>query len=152
MRARIASARGAESVDTSCSSGASAREPTRALDDASLLDEVARWMGADPGPEIRDETRQRLLSHAKRRFGKIPEQLLVDHLLRQMEAADWITQKAALDALARRYAFAERDGLVVAQPLRLSQPFRAYHTRSQQDKRRAPRPYELRCCRSCHCV
>jgi superfamily II DNA or RNA helicase len=83
-----------------------------------------------------------LLSQARRRFGKIPEQLVVDHVLQQMVDADWVTLKAALDALARRHAFAVRDGLVVATALRVTRPLRAYRTRSQQDHKRAIRPYE----------
>jgi superfamily II DNA or RNA helicase len=98
--------------------------------------------GADLGRDARSETRLSLLSHAKRRFGKIPEQLVVDHVTEQMVDADWVTLKAALDALARRHGFAVRDGLVVATPLRISMPLRTYRTRGQQDKQRTPRPYE----------
>jgi superfamily II DNA or RNA helicase len=83
-----------------------------------------------------------LLSLARRRFGALSEQLLVDHLLQQMGDADWLTLKAALDALIRRYGFAQRDGLVLAVPVRVRQPFRAYRTRSEHGSQRGARPYE----------
>ena len=61
-----------------------------------------------------DETRETLIGSARRRFGSIPADLLVDYLLRSSVGADFAVREAALEALHRRWAFAERDGLVIA--------------------------------------
>ena len=63
------------------------------------------------------EARSRLEERARRRFGELPIEPLVSLALRAAEGADYPVAVAALDALARRYAFAERDGLrVLARP------------------------------------
>jgi len=59
------------------------------------------------------EARAVLIAAARRRFGRIPPELVVDHVLATTSAADHPVREAALDALVRRMAFAVRDGLVV---------------------------------------
>src|ERR1700742_760577 len=98
--------------------------------------------GAEPVRDDRSEARLSLISHARRRFGKIAEQVLVDHILRQMGDADWSTLKAALDALSRRYGFAQRDALELSSPLRARALMGAYRTRSRHNPKHSARPYE----------
>jgi hypothetical protein len=62
-----------------------------------------------------DETRALLLSLAKGRFGRIAPALIVEHVLRVTEGADWPVRKAALEALVRRYGFGMRDGVRIVQ-------------------------------------
>jgi superfamily II DNA or RNA helicase len=59
------------------------------------------------------ESRSTLVDLARRRFGRIAPDLIADHVLAISHGADWPVRKAALEALARRYAFAARDGLRV---------------------------------------
>jgi hypothetical protein len=60
-----------------------------------------------------EETRETLLAAARRRFGPIPGDVVVDHVLRVCEGADFPVREAALAALERRWGFAQRDGLAV---------------------------------------
>jgi superfamily II DNA or RNA helicase len=60
-----------------------------------------------------EETRKVLLGAAQRRFGAILPERIVDHVLEVTRDADLAIRRAALDALIRRYAFAERDELRV---------------------------------------
>jgi hypothetical protein len=53
------------------------------------------------------------LAHGKTR--RIPGELLAAHVLHVYREADWPVQRAAMEALLRRLAFAERDGLRVAE-------------------------------------
>jgi hypothetical protein len=69
----------------------------------------------------------------------IPEELLVRHVLAVTRDADWPVQRAALEALLRRCAFARRDDLRVARRPGGGEPFGLYSTRRP---RQAPRPYE----------
>ena len=73
-----------------------------------LADEV----GSSRGPSL-DETRRELLSAARRRFGGVPAELIVEHVLAITEEADFPVREAALAALVRRMTFAVRDGLVI---------------------------------------
>ena len=52
---------------------------------------------------------------ARGRFGRIAPERIARHIIGSQRDADWAVQKAAFDALARRYAFAQRDGLHVAE-------------------------------------
>jgi hypothetical protein len=61
-----------------------------------------------------EETRQILLSSAKRGFGAIPEDIIVERVLSATRRGDFPVREAALEALERRWGFAERDGLAVA--------------------------------------
>ncbi len=59
------------------------------------------------------EARNVLVGQARGRFGKIAPERIADQALKATRDGDWPVQKAALDALARRYGFAKRDGLAV---------------------------------------
>jgi superfamily II DNA or RNA helicase len=70
------------------------------------------------GPSL-EETRRTLVSSARRRFGAVPAELVVDHVLAMTENTDFAVREAALDALVRRMSFALRDGLsILARPPR----------------------------------
>jgi superfamily II DNA or RNA helicase len=74
------------------------------------MNEIAQT--ASPIEEVELEaTRETLLSMAKGRFGRVAPARIVDHVLRMTEGADWPVRKAALEALKRRYGFAERDAI-----------------------------------------
>ena len=54
-----------------------------------------------------------MVSSARRRFGAVPAELVVDHVLAMTERTDFAVRDAALAALVRRMSFALRDGLCV---------------------------------------
>src|SRR5512136_1821616 len=60
------------------------------------------------------EAIQTLLSLSHKKTGPIPEGVLVGHALSVSAEADWPVQRAAMEALLRRVAFAEADELRVA--------------------------------------
>jgi hypothetical protein len=105
-------------------------------------------------PSALDETRQLLQQAARRRFGAIPEERLVEHVLAFTDGSDFALRRAALEALERRWAFARRDGLrVVERPegSRVLGPYTTGRDESARSRRRAraankrgrtePRPY-----------
>ena len=107
-------------------------------------------MTIDPGPasiSTLEETRESLLAAARRRFGPIPADTIVDHVLRVAADADFPVREAALAALDRRWSFAQRDGLVIASRPEGGRALGMYKTtrRPSRDGRRAhapqPRPY-----------
>src|SRR5262245_42745027 len=65
-------------------------------------------------PPADAETRQELTNAAHKRFGSIPAELIVEHVLAVTPESDFSVREAALHALVRRMSFAERDGLAVA--------------------------------------
>ncbi len=66
-----------------------------------------------------EETRTVLLEMARRRFGKVPVEAIVAHVLEMTSGADFAVRRAAMDALVRRMTFAVRDRLtVVTRPAR----------------------------------
>lgn len=69
--------------------------------------------GSSAGTSSFEETRRTLLVSARRRFGGVPAELIVEHVLASTEGADFPVRAAALDALVRRMTFAVRDGLVI---------------------------------------
>ncbi|MDB5219918.1 MAG: rapA [Myxococcaceae bacterium] len=74
--------------------------------------------GSGAGPSF-EETRRTLVSSARRRFGAVPAELIVDHVLAMTEKTDFAVREAALAALVRRMSFALRDGLsILARPPR----------------------------------
>ena len=108
-----------------------------------LADEVL----AARGPSL-EETRRELHSSARRRFGGVPAELIVDHVLAMTEDADFPVRQAALDALVRRMTFAVRDGLVIlARPPRGTTlgPYTTARApargRTRGDARSVQRPY-----------
>jgi SNF2-related domain/Helicase conserved C-terminal domain len=60
------------------------------------------------------EARAVLVEVSRGRFGDVPSELVVDHVLRCTGGADFAVREAAIEALQRRWGFARRDGLVVA--------------------------------------
>ncbi len=77
--------------------------------------EVAAQARSATGPD--SETYRALLGLAHGKSGKIPAEILVEHVLGAYGQADWPVQRGALEALLRRHAFLRRDELrVVARP------------------------------------
>lgn len=68
---------------------------------------------AEPGDYDLEETRAQLKQLAGRRFGPVPTEPLIELVLRHSHGADWLVLKAAMEALARRWGFAQRDGIEV---------------------------------------
>jgi hypothetical protein len=94
------------------------------------------------------EAEQLLTGMARGRFGRIAPERVARHVLAAFPEADWPVRKAAFDALARRFGFAQRDGLRVAE--RPEGTFGSYRTLSTAHKAKGrgaqrelgPRPYE----------
>ncbi len=93
-------------------------------------------LAADPADL--EETRRQLTSRAHRRFGAIPADLIVDHVLAMTVGADFPVREAALEALLRRGGFGLRDALLVAS--RPTGTLGAYTTR-RGGRRGRERPY-----------
>jgi len=60
------------------------------------------------------EAFQELRSRASGKLGRLPPEMMATHVLAVTAGADWPVQRAALDAIVRRHAFARRDALEVA--------------------------------------
>lgn len=79
---------------------------------------------------------------ARGRFGRIAPERIARHVLQSQSGGDWPVLKAAFDALARRYGFAQRDGLHVAERP-ASGVFGSYRTSGQSKGASGhTRPYE----------
>jgi superfamily II DNA or RNA helicase len=88
-----------------------------------------------------DETLSLLTGLARGRFGRISPQRMAEHVVSLVSEPDWPLRRAALEALTRRYAFAQRDELTVSQrPAR--ERLGLYHTRSAGGSKRGARPYD----------
>ena len=61
-----------------------------------------------------DEARAALVEYAHRRFGRVSAERIAAHILTVTPERDWPVRLAALEALARRWAFGERDALRIA--------------------------------------
>ena len=92
-------------------------------------------------PTTLAETQEELRHLARRRFGKIPAELVAALVVATTGDADWPVRRAALEALARRFRFGQRDELTLAR--RPSKPLGEYRTagRVEATGKRAPRPY-----------
>jgi superfamily II DNA or RNA helicase len=88
------------------------------------------------------ETLDTLTGLARGRFGRITPRRIAEHIVLQMPDADWMLLRAALDALARRYSFAQRDGLALTTAPSRTSGIGTYRTRSADDRRRHARPYD----------
>jgi len=106
---------------------------------------------ADPRPTTEEppaqdtEAFQVLLSLAHDKTGSVPAEILVHHVMRITRGADWPVRRAAMEACLRRFEFARRDELRVAEQPPGRQVFGLYRTRrsgaaGRQRSRR--RPYE----------
>jgi superfamily II DNA or RNA helicase len=95
----------------------------------------------EPAVSSDHEAEQILTGLSRGRFGRIAPQRIARHVLQSQGEADWPVRRAAFDALARRYSFAQRDGLHVAErPQRGI--FGIYRTSSQAKAGGNTRPYE----------
>jgi len=88
-----------------------------------------------------EETRRTLIDSAGRRFGKIPADALVDHVLRRTRGSDFAVREAAVEALVRRWGFAQRDSLVVGRGPQHGRALGAYATERRQPRGHEKRPY-----------
>lgn len=97
---------------------------------------------ADAASSSAEEAERILTGLARGRFGRIAPERIARHILTSQRGADWSVHKAAFDALARRYGFAQRDGLHVAE--RPEQGiFGSYRTSGQSKAQGGnTRPYE----------
>jgi len=60
------------------------------------------------------EAFEELRNRASGKLGELPTEMIVRHVLSVTKGADWPVQRAALDAIVRRFSFARRDALEVA--------------------------------------
>ena len=97
-------------------------------------------------PTTLEETREALRDLSQSRFGKVPHDRIVEHIIAATPDADWPVRRAALDALLRRWKFADRDELVVTDRPSRAAPLGSYRTgRSGAASRgRLARPYATR--------
>ncbi|MEZ4221525.1 MAG: DEAD/DEAH box helicase [Polyangiaceae bacterium] len=86
------------------------------------------------------ETEEYLRFQAKGRFGAIPLELVVSHLMKLCRGTDFATHEAALEALIRRMGFARRDELQLAGKPNGGKVLGAYTTR-RKSERKSARPY-----------
>jgi hypothetical protein len=103
---------------------------------------IVLWAADAAAPVVSlEETRQTLVDSARRRFGSIGADALVEHLLTRTAGSDFAVREAALEALVRRWAFAERDGLVVARRPDGGSVLGMYATGRRKGRAREKRPY-----------
>lgn len=95
---------------------------------------------AHPSPQHeQQEAHDTLLAMAKRKTGRIPAGLLASHLLDIYRDAGWPVQRAAMEALLRRFEFARRDGLRPTQRPGRGRVLGLYRTRARDGE---TRPYK----------
>jgi SNF2-related domain/Helicase conserved C-terminal domain len=95
----------------------------------------------EESPELA-ETRRVLLERAHNRLGAIRPERIVNHVLAVTTDTDLSLRRAALEALIRRYEFAERDELRVAMRPPARAVFGTYRTQGTTGANKArPRPY-----------
>ncbi len=87
----------------------SALQRRRTMSEMGLAIAEARAERTEDG-----EARAELVGMARERFGRIPPTLLADHVLGLDRNADWPVRREAMEALKRRWVFADRDGLHVS--------------------------------------
>lgn len=93
-----------------------------------------------------EETRAWLLERAHKKFGSIPSELIVEHVLSTCVGADFPVRRAALEALVRRMDNAEREGIHVTvapegTPWGEYQVAKMPEPKNGSRRRREPRPY-----------
>jgi hypothetical protein len=102
--------------------------------------EMTPELAASPDTGAPTEARSTLMGLAQRKVGKIPPELLADHVLAIYADGDWHLMRAALEAILRRAAFARRDDLrVIRRP-----PGGAACGEYRTGPPRAGRPYRTR--------
>ena len=82
------------------------------------------------------EAFQTLLSLAHGKTESVPEELLVRHIMGITEGVDWPVRRAALEACLRRFDFACRDELRVAERPPAPAVFGIYRTRRPRSPQR----------------
>ena len=82
------------------------------------------------------EAFQELRSRASGKLGGLPADMVARHVLSVTTGADWPVQRAALEAVFRRFSFARRDGLKVATRPRGHVGLGLYETRRHGDENR----------------
>ena len=80
-----------------------------------------------------------LLQMARRRTGRVPPELLANHVVEICREADWPVKHAAMEALLRRFGFARKDALRVASRPEKGAALGLYQTRP---RRSSVRPYQ----------
>jgi superfamily II DNA or RNA helicase len=101
----------------------------------------------DESPESADDsseqeaTRAILADYAKRRFGGIAPQRIVEHVTEITQGAEFPVRRAAMEALARRFGFAERDELRIVTRPAARAVLGTYGTAGLREGRRIARPY-----------
>lgn len=95
-------------------------------------------------PENR-EAWENLVELARRGAGHIPASVLASQVQEVTRGGDWPLQRTALEALLRRWAFARRDGLMVASRPAGQQVLGEYSTRRRRvagkENKPGSRPY-----------
>jgi hypothetical protein len=108
--------------------GAEADAPeTRAEAETSLVEDA--------------EARATLLDFARRKTGRIPEAVFVDHVLSITRGADWPVRRSAFDALIRRFAAVKRDEIEILVRPKRGVPLGLYRTRSAARSKNAAAAY-----------
>ncbi len=74
-----------------------------------------RVLRGEGAPSDLEETRAVLGEMARRKGGDVPPELMAELVLAVTDGTDWPTRRAAMEALLRRAAFAERDELCIDQ-------------------------------------
>ncbi|HEX7481248.1 MAG TPA: DEAD/DEAH box helicase [Polyangiales bacterium] len=91
------------------------------------------------------ETSLALEALAKGHFGNIPPKLIAEAVTWTTQDADWPVRRAALEALARRYGFAERDHVQIGKRPAGRSPLGIYRvgSRAKRGKSASGKSYEL---------
>ncbi|HEX5660294.1 MAG TPA: DEAD/DEAH box helicase [Polyangiales bacterium] len=100
-------------------------------------------MRADVGGGEREDWLQQLTGLARGLFGELPPELIARHLLAMIPEPDAQLRRAAMQALARRFKFAQRDQLAVTERPKHG-VLGTYRTAAApaRKKQAGPRPYE----------
>ena len=98
-------------------------------------------MRGAPPPESDAEAFEALRDLARGQCGKLRPEALARHVCEVTAGADFPVRRAALDAILRRRAFAQRDGLRVATRPPSGHALGAYTTQRRED---VGRPYSTR--------
>ena len=85
------------------------------------------------------EARDALTDLLRKKLGKIPSELIAEHVLRIDESGEWPLRRAALEAVVRRFGYAKRDELRVLARPEGKQVVGEYRTGSGRTKR----PYRI---------
>ncbi|NOU30159.1 MAG: DEAD/DEAH box helicase [Polyangiaceae bacterium] len=105
-----------------------------------MLDTAPQDVSKAPTAGAQRETVEALTGLCWKRFGAIDAARLAEHLARVNPDGDWRMVRASVDALARRYAFAQRDGLRIESRPPGGATLGTYSTRSATADKGA-RPY-----------